>query len=163
MRRQRLHAGRTLLAGVLAVATSFGSHAAGSATLQVSAAVLSKSQCKFAAGAAPVAAFGTINQASSTNLTAAASLVLSCNGSATTAVYAVSAGNGANFSGGSRQMKEAASSNFLPYTLTLTPTSGSVNKGATTTVSITATMVPSSFSNAPAGAYSDAVSITLSP
>lgn len=138
--------------------------AAGSSPMTVSAVVLSKSNCKFSGGAMTLD-FGTLNPASSSNATASATIGFTCNGSAPMATFAISAGNGLHSSGpGARRLRHTtAATEFIAYSISLTPTSATVPKGVAQTLTVAGTIAPGAFQNATVGTYSDTVVITLTP
>lgn len=148
----------------LMLAASLTAQAAGSSSLAVSAVLLSKSNCKFAAGAM-VLDFGTLNPSSTSNATATATKGFSCEGAAPIATFTISAGNGLHSTGpGARRLQHATlATEFMAYALTLSPTSATVLKGSAQTLTVTGTIVPADFQNSPAGVYSDTVIITLTP
>ena len=75
----------------------------------------------------------------------------------------ISGDNGLNFSS-SRRMRKGATSDFIPYSLSL-PTAGQAGPGNGNYVNFTfsGTVVGTDYQNASAGAYSDTVIITVSP
>lgn len=119
--------------------------------------------CLFAARGTMTLGFGTIDPSSTTNAVAtltpgAVAQIGDCKGVTMT----VTADNGSNYNG-SRQLADAARANFIAYSLTLpAPQPGPGNNRYVPLV-ITGTITPASFQNAPAGAYSDSVVITVSP
>jgi spore coat protein U-like protein len=142
--------------------------AAGS-SLAVSATIVSKSNCKFSIGTAPAVTVknnGTaIDPSLTVNATGTATATFTCNGSANVATYTVTAGDGTYPAGpGLRRMRHATvTTEFLPYSLTISPSSGSVNKGSPATVTMTATVLSANYQAALAGSYSDTVAVTVSP
>lgn len=155
---------RWLLLLAAGLAGAAAAQAAGSSAMTVSAVVLSKSNCKFSGGAM-ILDFGTLNPASSANATASASIGFSCNGSAPMATFAISAGNGLHSSGpGARRMRHATvATEFIAYSISLSPTSATVPKGVAQTLTVAGTIAPGAFQNATVGTYSDTVVITLTP
>ena len=140
------------------------SQAADSAIVSVGATVLSKNICRFNNPASATLAFGNIDPGSNLNATAGASLTLKCSGSSASASYALSQDSGLYKTGTNlNRMKHASLNEYLPYTLTFTPSSGTVAKNTDLTINFTATVVPASFQDASLGAYADTVVITLVP
>lgn len=132
--------------------------------MAVSAVIISKSNCKFNAGAMALP-FGTIDPASTVNATATASATFRCNGSANPATFFISAGDGLHSTapGARRMQNTTAPAEFMAYALSLTPTTATVPKGQNQTLTVTGTVQPFEFQNVPAGAYQDTVVITLTP
>lgn len=132
--------------------------------LQVSAVVLSRSVCRFLT-APTTLDFGTINPASSVNATASTTIRFWCVGSQGSTTYSVQAGNGLYSPGaGLRRVRHAtATTEFMAYTLNLSPASGTIGWLATQTITVTGTIAPTEFQNARFGAYSDTVVIDLDP
>lgn len=140
------------------------SQAADSAIVSVGATVLSKNICKFNSSASAILAFGNIDPASNLNATAAASLIFKCAGSSASASYALSQDSGLYNTGTNlNRMKHASLNEYLPYTLTLTPSSGTVAKNTNLTINLTVAIAPASFQDASIGTYADTVVITLVP
>lgn len=74
----------------------------------------------------------------------------------------ITAGNGANYSSGTRNML-GPGSDLLPYTLSLTPAGVSGGPGVPRTLTIGGTVLSSDYSTKTAGAYSDTVTLTITP
>lgn len=153
--------------GVLAallLASLAGAAVADTGSLAVSAVVPSRNNCKFSTGTL-ILDFGLINPASTANATATALSTFRCNGSAPLATFGLTVGDGLHSSGpGARRMRHATTlTEYLPYALSVTPTSGSVAKGVDQNVTITGTIQPFEFQNARAGAYQDTVVLTVVP
>ena len=159
MRKRLLLVGSLLLAGV-----GGSVQAAGTGSLAVSAVVPSKNVCKFSAGSMALN-FGTVNPASTVDSTATVTTGFSCNGSAPLATFFISAGDGLYSTGpGSRRMRHATiATEFMAYSLVLSPSSATVPKGSVQTLTVTGTIQPFQFQNVPAGTYQDTVVITLTP
>lgn len=137
---------------------------ADSATISIGATVLSKNNCKFKAPGAATLTFGNIDPASTANATATATLTLRCGGASPTVVYALDHDSGLYKTGvNANRVKHATLNEYLSYTLTLTPASGSIPKNTDQVVTLTGTITPANFQNATAGAYTDTVVLTLSP
>jgi spore coat protein U-like protein len=147
-----------LIAGTAVVAE------AGTATLAVSATVLTKSNCLFSTRTATLD-FGALDPANPVNATANATIPFVCRGSAPIATFAVSGDGGRYSSGpGNRRMRHATNlSEFLPYTMTLSPASGTVPKNAAQTLTVTGTVLGSDFRGALAGSYADTVVLSILP
>lgn len=151
-----------LLCGLAAV---FGTASAAPGTVNVSAAVLSKNQCKFSANNATLA-FGSIDP--STPASASTTLTVTCIGSDPTATFSVTQNSGSNSTGpgANRMYKPAAGPQpawYLPYTLSLTPTSATIPKKGSQVITISGSIAVSDANNAHAGSYTDTVVLTVSP
>ena len=152
------HALLAILCGLLVPA-----HAASTAVVAVRAVVLSKSNCKLTTGATATIDFLTIDPSSSLTLTKSAPMSLTCQGSATTATFSITADLGQHQSAGTRRMINAGDGTFMTYDLSVAPASLTIPKGTISPFSVNATLAPADFRLATAGAYSDTVTITLSP
>lgn len=151
---------------LLAALVAAGAARAGTdaAVLTVSATVLSKNTCKFSTNSLTLD-FLTIDPSATVDRTVNQTLTFVCNGSSASASWFVSAGNGLYSTGpGARRMRNTAvTTEFLPYSLNVSPTSGTAAKGSTVTLSIAGTVAMADFQMATPGSYSDSVTITVSP
>lgn len=137
---------------------------AGTSSLQVTAVVLSKSNCKFSSGAIPTLDFGVVNPSSGSTITQSVTKNFTCNGSAAIASFAISADTGLYPSGGVRRMRHASTlTEFMAYAVSLSPTSGTVPKGSLQTLTVTGTLTPSDFGDAIAGGFADTLVISITP
>lgn len=157
-RRQLNLAAACLLAAWLPLGAS-----AATGSLVVGAAVLSKSNCKFANPASATISFGTIDPTLATPQSQSASFTFTCKGSAAVAIYDISDDGGLYYAGGNRMRHATTATEYLPYTLTLTPSSGSAPKNVAQIVTATVTVPVASFQQAIAGNFSDTVVITINP
>jgi spore coat protein U-like protein len=128
----------------------------------VSATVLSKSNCKFPVGSL-VLAFGAVDPAGSANAAASSSTTFTCAGSAPTATFLITQDGGLYVSAGNRMQHATLPGVFLPYTLNLTPTSGTAPKNIAQTLTITGSITATDYQQAIAGNYTDTVTLTISP
>lgn len=134
------------------------------APVSVSAALLSKSNCKFRGSTTAGLAFGNIDPSSNTPALAGSSLTIRCSGSPATATFALTTDSGLHaVTPGAKRMKHASLNEFLPYTLGLSPSTGTVAKGVDLGISINGGVAPADFQNAAAGSYADTVVVTLNP
>jgi spore coat protein U-like protein len=160
---------RAGLAACILLLGAAGPASASTGTLAVSAVIVSKNNCKFVAGTAPVATVmnnGTaIDPSMTVTATGNAAATFSCNGSSALATFTVDGNDGAHALGpGLRRMRHATvATEFLPYTLAISPSSATVAKGTPVTVSMTASVLSTDYQNALAGTYSDTVTVTVSP
>jgi len=132
--------------------------------LAVSAVVLSRSTCNFLTGAATLN-FGTIDPSSSTTVNASTTMRFWCLGYTGSTTFSVQAGNGLYSPGaGLRRVRHTTSTtDYMAYSLNITPASGTIGWLATQTITISGSIVPTEFQNARVGAYSDTVVISLDP
>ena len=65
---------------------------------------------------------------------------------------------------GVRRLKHtSAATEFMPYSLSLTPASASIAKGATQDITVSGSILPADFQNVRSGSYSDTVVLDLYP
>ena len=130
--------------------------------LTVSATVLTKNNCRFATAASTVTLI--IDPSSDAAATASATVATRCQGSAPTASWSLSTGNGLHGSSPTTLRLQHATNvtEYLPYSLAF-PATGSVPKNVWQNITLTATVSPADFQNASSGAYSDAVTLSLLP
>lgn len=128
-------------------------------TLTVNATV--NGTCKFQSTTSTLA-FGAIDPSATSAVTASTTTAYRCT-TGTTA--SVSKDNGQNPSAGVPRLSDG-SSHFMPYTLTLTGgTQVGTGHGAgqDKTLTIDGSIAATDFQNAPAGAYTDTVTLTITP
>jgi spore coat protein U-like protein len=94
-----------------------------------------------------------------------ASTTFRCNGSAPNASFSITQDFGLYKTGPgwNRMRNTTATTQYLPYTVTLTPSSGTVPKNTIQTLTLSGTVLGSDYGDAFVGNYSDTVVITLSP
>ncbi len=138
--------------------------AADSNVLTVSASVLSKSVCKFNTKTSALD-FGNLDPGSASNVTAVTTIGFKCVGSAPMATFLITQDDGLNETGpGNNRMQHATVlTEFLPYTLSLSPTSATVPKNSPQTLTVTGTVIAADYQNAFIGSYADSVVITIDP
>lgn len=141
-----------------------GSCFAASSVVSVSAVILSKSNCKFKANSAALD-FGSLDPAAATDVITQATIDFVCNGSANPATYLIVDDDGLHETGtDANRMQHATNpAAFLPYSFSLSPTSGTVPKGADQTLTITGTVFGADYQTALAGSYADTVIVTINP
>lgn len=76
--------------------------------------------------------------------------------------YTISDDNGANKSGSIYRMKDT-STDYIAYSFTYTKTGTGGGKGSTKTMDIASKVLNADFINAPAGSYTDTVTLTITP
>lgn len=118
--------------------------------------------CKFSSPSSTLD-FGALDPSVGANKTANTPVQFWCTKGVT---ETIAAGNGSNWSGTKRQMKETASggTDLIPYTLTLTK-DGSSNAGPATprTLTIDGEVIGSDYIGKTAGGYADTVALTITP
>ncbi len=134
------------------------------ALVSVSATVLSRSNCKFRTGAA-VLPFGTLDASLAADRVVSATLDFRCQGSAPVAAFIISSDDGMNESGPNRPRMRHATipTEYLPYSLGLSPATGTIGKGVLGTVTLTGTVTSADVAGSIAGAFSDTLTLTLLP
>lgn len=154
-----------LLLAALLLACAAGQGHAASGALAVSATVLSKNNCKFSSNAASTLAYTNLDPSGTSAVVFSTTRTFECKGSSPNATFFISASDGSYASGaGARRMRHATlTSEYLPYSLDLTPTTATVAKNTLQTLTMTVTITPSQFGNVVAGSYSDTVTLTLTP
>jgi spore coat protein U-like protein len=133
-------------------------------TVNVSAVILSKSNCKFNTKSAALD-FGSLDPVAAPDVTRQATLTFTCNGSASQATYLITDDDGQHETGpnGSRMQHGTVPSAYLPYSFSLNPSSGTVPKGVAQTLTITGTVLGKDYRMAIAGTYADVVTLTINP
>lgn len=131
--------------------------AADTSTLDVTATVVGN--CKIT-GTAPVA-FGNLDPANTGAVNASGSVTFWCTKGAG---WTLSTNTGVNPAGAQMRMKGPGAADFIPYSLALAATTGT-GAGAATTVTVNAngTIAAGAFANATMGAYSDTVTVNITP
>jgi hypothetical protein len=132
--------------------------------LSVAATVISKSNCKFSTATATLA-FGNLNPANSSNVIQSTTINFVCRGSAPNATFLMSQDYGLyeTFPGENKMRNSAVLTEFLPYTLTFNPSTATVPKNSTQTLTVTGTVLASDYQKAYVGNYVDTVVISLNP
>ena len=132
--------------------------AAGTNTLTVSASVTSK--CDFTSTTSTLA-FGSLDPATNADATASTTIQAWC----TKGVTSTSLSNdlGQHASGTTLRMSDGGT-NYLPYTLGLSPASVTgTGINTPTTITLNGTVAKADIQGAAAGSYSDTVTLTINP
>lgn len=142
--------------------------AAGTAPVGVSATVLSKNQCRFSVSNITLAFATAIDPSSSTVVTATAApagITIRCAGSSATATFSITHDSGLYETGANANRMRHASvlTEYLPYTLTISPSSATVPKNTDFPIAISGNVAPADYQNAYSGSYADTVVLTISP
>jgi len=153
-----------LLVGVLLAAVP-GEAGADGALVNVSATVLSRSNCRFRRNAAPVLAFGSLDPFSAADAAASATIDFRCTGSAQPAVFAITDDDGLYETGANanRMRHTANPSEYLPYEFSVSPSSGSVPRNTWIPLTITGVVRAVHVQDAAAGTYTDTVTLSINP
>lgn len=150
----------TLSAVALAIVAMAGTAmAAGTNTLTVNANVVGT--CKFSAAASTLA-FGAIDPTVGANVTGSTTAQFWC----TKGVVAdtITANNGANWSGTSRQMKDVVSGDLINYGVALVKDANpNVGPGTPRTLTVNGSILGADYTSKTAGNYSDTVTLTINP
>jgi len=125
-------------------------YAAGNTTVAVTATVVSKSNCRFNSAAAALN-FGSLDPANPVDRTVNTTIGFRCGGSAPNATFFISDDDGLNetVANANRMRHTTIATEYLPYSFTLNPTSG--------------TVLGSNYQDAYVGGYSDTVILTIAP
>ncbi len=145
--------------------------ASGTASLSVTATVLSNSTCSFTSGTSTLN-FGTLNPANNTNASATTTIDFRCWGNwgnwLGNITFYISDDDGLHRAGpdAPRMQNTSHPAEFLPYNISLSPASGTISFlggwfGQTLTV--TGTVTAANYRDAYVGDYSDTVRITIQP
>lgn len=139
-------------------------HAGSSATVTVSATVLSKSNCKFSSASAALA-FGSLDPGNPVDVTVSTTIGFRCMGSAPVATFLISDDDGMNepVPDGNRMAHLTLPATYLAYEMTVSPATATVPKNAPQVLTVTGTVRGVDYQGALAGTYSDTVVITIDP
>jgi hypothetical protein len=163
LQRRRPQGPASWILAALTLAATFPAQA-GTGSLAVSAVVVSQSYCAFLTGPRTLA-FGTIQPSSLVAATATTTIQFWCIGGTGSTTYSIQAGNGLHSPGaGLRRVRHASVlTEYMAYTLSLTPASATIPWLASQTITVNGSIAPTDFQNARFGAYSDTVVIDLTP
>lgn len=141
-------------------------HAADNATVDVSATVVSNSNCRFVPpGATAALDFGSLDPLSPVDVTRTVGMVIRCGGPAGNAIYLIVDDDGLHESGpGSQRMQHAVNAAaFLPYEFSYSPASATIPRNTNAAITVTGTVRGVDYSGALVGAYADTVTLTIVP
>ena len=149
----------TVLVSVAFLAMAAGAAmAADSNTVTVSASITGT--CKFNSATSTLA-FGALDPTLTSDATVTGSTTFWCTKGAS---YTVSGNNGANASGVQKRMVHATLTEYIPYAMSFSPTSGTgAGKTTAVTLSLSGTIANADYINASAGAYTDTVVLSITP
>ena len=149
----------TLSLCTMGVVTALPASAADTKNLNVTASVAGV--CKFRSATADTLPFGSLDPAVGTNVNASTNVLYWCTKGVST--NAVTAGNGLNFAGGKRNMKDAVSTDLIPYTLTVTSSGTPGGPTVDLTAAVSGQVLGADYTGKSAGSYSDTVVLTVNP
>lgn len=155
---------RTVLASLFLVVLFAATGAAHAATLSVSAVILSKSICRFQAKAVALD-FGTLDAGNPVPVNTSVTIGFVCQGSVDPASYAISDDDGLFETGpdANRMQHAIDPTQFIPYGLTLSTTSGTAPKLVGQTLTLSATVDGADYQYVAAGTYTDSVTLSINP
>lgn len=133
--------------------------------MAIGAIVLSTNKCLLSAPSAALN-FGILDPSNPIPVTVSTTMTFNCKGKDNPAAYSITRNDGLNsvVPGATRMINSAAAPvQYLPYTFTLLPSSGSVPKNVDTLLTIQGTVIAADYVNAVPGAYTDTVVITINP
>jgi spore coat protein U-like protein len=141
--------------------------AAGNTVMSVSATILSNSNCRFRTPTYNVS-FGVLDPMSGLDVTASATTVIRCVGSAPLMVYMVTHDSGLYETGpGMNRMRHTTDPTaYLPYSLVISPDTDSFPREVAPQdhfVTVTGTVLATSYQTALQGNYADTVTLTIVP
>jgi spore coat protein U-like protein len=133
-------------------------------TLTVSATVLSNNTCIFLSVNSAIN-FGALNPANSTDVNASTTIRFFCWGSSPMVTFLISDNDGLYETGpnANRMRNTAIPTEYLPYSLTLNPTTATVPRFSLRTVTLTGTVRAVDYQSAYVGSYADTVIVTIAP
>ena len=139
-------------------------NAADTHMVAVTATVLSKSECKFNSKTSNLN-FGNVDPANPIDKTTSTSITFRCGGSPPSATFSITDDDGLYETGpdANRMRHTTVTTEYLLYSLTLNPTSGTVPKNTDQTLTITGTVKGVDYQDALSGSYSDTVVISITP
>jgi spore coat protein U-like protein len=136
-----------------------------SGILTVTATVITRGNCRFNSSTSTVD-FGSLDPANPVDRNGNTTVVFHCSGNGNTPItFAISDNDGLYKSGPSApRMRHATQlSEYLPYTLSYNPSSGSVTKNTDQNITVSGTVKGTDYQNAYAGDYSDTVILLINP
>ena len=122
------------------------------------------SACRFTTTTATFA-FGNLNPGSPVDVNIAATLRFRCTGNPSPWTYTITDNDGRYETGidANRMRNTTVTTQYLPYTLTYTPATGTVPRNQNQTLTINGTVKGIDYQYAYVGSYSDTVVLTILP
>lgn len=138
--------------------------AAPDTAIDVSATVLSISNCRFRTTSAALA-FGVLQPWNPVDATVTAGLVIRCAGNAAPlATYFIFDDDGLHGSAGVQRMQNTTNAAaFLPYTLSYAPATATIPRNTNALITVTGTVYGVDYQWAASGDYTDTVTLTIVP
>ncbi len=138
---------------------------ADTSNISVNATILSSSNCLFRPPKNVTVDFGNLDPLSGLNINLGASLIIRCAGSAPIATFAISDDDGLNETGpnANRMQHTVVATEFIPYSLSFSPTTATIPRNTDQVISISATLNGTDYQNAILGTYTDVITLTIAP
>ncbi|MEP6997826.1 MAG: spore coat protein U domain-containing protein [Betaproteobacteria bacterium] len=155
MKATKLAAALGMSIGLVAAGVAY---AADTSNMTVQAAVVGS--CKF--NSTPTLDFGNLDPASASNGSGSSTISFWCTKGSS---YTVTAGNGNNWSGSTRQMQGPGATDLMAYSLTLPAAATGTGAGKSTaiTFAVTGSVLNANYINATVGSYTDTVQMAVNP
>jgi spore coat protein U-like protein len=157
-----------LLLGVLLLNAALPHYvyAADTSIVAVNATVLTNNNCRFSGVTSSAALnFGNLDPANPVDRTVNSSVNFRCNGGSPMATFFISDDDGLYETGlnANRMRHTTTITEFIPYTFTLNPITGTIPRNTLQTLTLTGTVNGTDYQNAVPGTYLDSVVITIVP
>jgi hypothetical protein len=155
----------TAIVALLVFTTASLGYAADSSVVSVTATVVSKGNCTFRSKTAALD-FGTLDPANPTDISVNATIIYRCQAQGNRPItFAITDDDGLYETGPDalRMRHTTQPTEYLPYSLNLNPTSGTVPKTLDFPLTVTGTVRGVDYQNAATGNYSDRMVITIEP
>ena len=141
------------------------SFAGDSAILTVTATVITRGNCRFNSSTSTLN-YGSLDPANPVDRNGSTTVGFGCNGNGNAPItFAITDDDGLYKTGpNAPRMRHATQlSEYLPYDLSYTPSSGSVSKNTDQNLAVSGTVKGVDYQNAYAGNYSDTVILSINP
>jgi spore coat protein U-like protein len=132
--------------------------------ISVGAVILSKGNCRFTSSTANLS-FGSLDPSNPIDKNVTTTVIFRCQANGNNLVtFSITDDDGRYRTGpGAPRMKHTTQTEYLPYSLTLNPSTGSVPKVTETPLTISGTVRGVDYENALPGDYSDGVVVSIEP
>ncbi len=139
-------------------------YTANTGVVSVTATVISNSSCRFRSSSSSLN-FGNLDPANPSDVTTSTTVTFRCSSSDKFVTFFISDDDGLYEAGqdANRMRHILTTTEFLPYSLTLSPTSGTIPKNTDETLTLTGTVRGADYQDALAGSFSDTVTLTIAP
>jgi spore coat protein U-like protein len=133
--------------------------------IDVRATILSSSNCKFRPPKSATVDFGILDPIGGGDVTVLSSLTIRCQGNDPLATFFITDDDGQYDTGpnANRMQHTVDPTQYIPYTLTLSPDTATIPKGVDQIIDITADLLGVDYQGAIAGIYTDTVTVTVNP